>query len=118
MTPEELEANLNQFCGTENWYKHPFGCFTYTDGVKYLATEAKAYWLIDAIASHQKKARKSSAGDFQIWELVTADHKATLTCRDDDSHEVIQQEIEYTDFPLPYMKLWLTDSVLLLPSEY
>jgi hypothetical protein len=118
MNAEELQSGLDQCCGSEHWYRQPLGGFTYTDGVKFLAVEANAYWLIDLIASHQKAVKRSSAADFQVWELRVESASAVATCRDDDKNEVVRQEIPYTDFPLPYIKLWLTDEVLLLPSEY
>ena len=45
------ESDLSQFIGTENYYRHWTGHGVYTDGVKYLAEKAGAYWLIDAILS-------------------------------------------------------------------
>lgn len=44
-------ADLDQFTGSENWHRH--WCnrhVTYTDGAKYLADNAGAYWLLDEIA--------------------------------------------------------------------
>jgi len=36
LTAGQLESNLSQFYGTENYYKHWTGAIVYTDGVKYL----------------------------------------------------------------------------------
>lgn len=115
------EDDLSQFTGTDNWYRHWMG-FTYTDGVKYVADEADAYWLLDAIGSYQKE--KMVAGnrrlqEFQLWELNVEDHKGILTLREDSGQPiVVEQHIEYTDFPLAYIKLYLEGGVLLLPSEH
>ena len=107
------ESDLAQFTCTENYYRHPFG-ITYTDGVKFMAEKAEAYWLIDAIASYQSKE------PFQLWELaVKDDRSAVLTARtDSDQDPFITQEIPYTDFPMERITLWVSDGVLLLPSEY
>lgn len=43
------QTELDAFVGTENIYQHPFGIY-YTDGIKYLATQGQAFWLLDAIA--------------------------------------------------------------------
>ncbi len=43
-----LEDELEQFYGTEKWYRH-FTGLVYTDGIKYLAENAGAYWLIDLV---------------------------------------------------------------------
>lgn len=120
----KTEQDLNQFTGTEHYYKHPLFGFNYTDGVKYMAEKAGAYWLLDAIGSYQMG--KIRAVPFQIWRLEKADNAlfpikngAILTMKEDcDMPVLIKQEIEYTDFPLESIELWLIDGVLLLKSEY
>ena len=104
---------LGQFTGTEQWYKHWTGCL-FTDGVKYMAGKAGAFWLLDVIFSYRRKE------PFQIWTLkVKADKSAVVTMREDTGQPVkVRQVIPYTDFPLPEIKLFLIDNVLLLPSEY
>jgi hypothetical protein len=117
---KELSLNLEQFIGTEQWWKHWLPGLVYTDGVKYLAEQAGAHWLIDVVASYRRKE------PFQIWELKVCpspengtSRAATVTMIEDtDQPELVRQEIPYTDFPLDYIKLYLIDGVLLLPSEY
>jgi hypothetical protein len=95
------------------------------DGIDYLAEDAGAYWLIGAIASYQgsKRIRQDPRlMDFQLWELtVTAkdgEHSAVLTRREDSGQPArITQWIEYTDFPLDSIKLYLEGGTLRLPSE-
>ena len=116
-------AALAQFTGTENWYRYSLGRqFLYTDGVKYVAEEAGAYWLIDAIISHQYDPRiKSNQGiqEFQLWNLeVQEDCSAILICEDGNNIKILTQKIPFTDFPLPKIKFYLKDNILLLPSEY
>jgi hypothetical protein len=42
-----------------------------------------------------------------------------LTCREDTGNKpLISQSIEFSDFPLEYIKIWVIDKVALLPSEY
>jgi hypothetical protein len=121
---EALQDALAHCCGSENWYQHWMNArFRYTDGVKLLADRAGAYWLLDAIVSHQtsKQIRSSkSLQEFQLWELkVNADQSCVLTCRvDSDMPPVVAQSIEYTDFPLDYIKMYVEDGVILLPSEH
>jgi hypothetical protein len=115
------EFELNQFSGTSQHYKHFLNQFVYTDGVQYLASEAKAYWLIDAIASHQIPLLKDETlKRFQIWKLVVNLEKKTakLMCERDVNDVVVTQDIAYTDFPLAEVKLYLATGVLMLPSEY
>ena len=118
ITRETLEADLAQFCGSETVYKHWLGLI-YTDGVKYLAEKAGAYWLIDLVASHQRGKLRQEP--FQVWTLTVNLKKQTARaeCRADSDTPILKaQNIEYTDFPLPSIKLWLVDGVLMLPSEY
>jgi hypothetical protein len=114
--------NLEQFTGTEHYYKHWAKEIVYTDGVKYLAEKAHAYWLIDIIASYRRKAPEP----FQLWTLEKVqnidDHTIKhwlLTMKEDSNQPVkVKQVIGYSDFPLDEIKLYLIDGVLLLPSEY
>lgn len=111
--------NLDQFTGTDNYYRHQSGLM-YTDGIQYLAEEGKAYWLLDAIGSYQAQLKKNQRlQEFQLWELRVQDRQAVLTCKEDsDCPDVVRQEIEYTDFPLEYVKVYVEGGVILLPSEH
>lgn len=123
MTPEEkknaLLANLPQFTGTENWYRHSLNHeITYTDGVKYMAEIAGAYWLIDEIAIANKHVKAVVREDFQTWKLKAKGSKAKLTCGDGNGHVVYSKKIDFTDFPLDEIILYCTNNVILLTSEY
>jgi len=119
-TADELEQALRQFTGTEEYHRHWLGRITFTEGVHFLAEKAGAFWLIDLIASHQD--RRLSNEEFQIWALTVNRDKrpmAMATCQADTDEPILRkQKIEYTDFPLPTIKLWLIKGVLMLPSEY
>ncbi len=107
------QNDLKQFTGTEHYYKHWFGGYVYTDGVKYTEEVGKCSWLINAIFSYRRTE------PFQIWTLDKIGSKAVLTMKEDsNTPELVRQEIGYTDFPIDSIKLYLIDKVLLLPSEY
>ena len=113
------EEDLMQFTGTEKYYNYLCG-LKLTDGVHYLATEGKCFWLLDIIASYQPEYHRVP---FQLWELNIdeAEDKRTavVTMREDSNKKaLVTQRIPYTDFPLDYIKLYLIDKVILLPSEY
>ncbi len=114
------EADLQQFTGTEQWYRHGINrAVLFTDGAKYVADTAGAYWLLDEIAIIQLYNKKVSNEAFQVWKLhVHEDQSATLTCDDGNSNIVYTKKILYTDFPLKEIKVYFTDNVILLPSEY
>ena len=124
----ELVANLPRFTGSETYIDLPYpwllSRLLITDGTKYLAEKARAFWLLDAIASHQLDLKVAGAA-FQVWELiVNADQKAVLTCRDGNETMLARQEIPHTDFPLEHITLYasrddsLGGRVVMLTSEY
>ena len=124
INPDQFIADLRQFTGTTQWHRWSrLTRLVCTDGAKYLAEEAGAYWLLDAIASHQNApALKGSQRlqELQIWLLtVNADKSCRLTCAEDSNiAPVVVQNIEFTDFPLKEAKLYVCNNVVLLPSEY
>jgi hypothetical protein len=114
-----VEGDLDQFTGSETWYQHNIiRTVTYTDGAKHVADAGEAYWLLDEIALAQRYDRKVAAEGFQVWKLAVTNHVGMLTCDDGNGNIVKAKEIPYTDFPLPEIKLYCTDGVILLPSEY
>jgi len=125
----ELEASLPHFTGTESYVnlRYPWlrgQKFLLTEGAKYLAETAGAFWLMDAIASHQTN-RQVAAEPFQTWELtISPSQQAVLACTDGDRHELVRQEIAYSDFPLDKITLYAEQSdylggrVVMLTSEY
>lgn len=117
-TPENLSADLDGFIGTEHYYRYLIGT-KLTDGTKFLADKAKAYWLMDAIASYQMYPNVRNMG-IQFWTLtVKPNRSAKLELWDDIPGTRIKiQTIPYTDFPLPKITLYCQDGVIFLPSEH
>jgi hypothetical protein len=112
-------SDLRQFTGTDQWYRHSLNRnVLYTDGVQYLAEHAGAYWLIDEIAIAQRYETRVKAEEFQSWKLVVTNSTATLSCDDGNGNVVFSKHIEFTDFPLPEIELWVEGNVILLPSEH
>jgi hypothetical protein len=114
------KADLRQFTGTDNWYRHPINRkVMFTDGAKHIADAGGAYWLLDEIALIQPYDKAVAAEEFQVWKLqVRADQTATLACEDGNGNAVFKKEIEFTDFPLDEITLWFANDVIFLPSEY
>ena len=120
MTKTITKADLMQFTGSENWYRHGLNrAVLFTDGAKYVADTAGAYWLLDEIALAQRYEKAVAGEAFQCWRLtVSPDHTATLACEDGNGRAVYSKGIEFTDFPLSEIALWFTNNTILLPSEY
>jgi hypothetical protein len=112
--------DLGQFTGSERWYRHGINRLgLHTDGVKYLADTASAYWLLDEIAIVQRCEARAALAEFQVWRLtVNHDRSALLTADDGNDNIIYREEIAYSDFPLDDIKLYYSNNTILLPSEY
>lgn len=119
-TPTLTQADLRQFTGSEHWYRHGLNRkVLFTDGAKYMADTAGAYWLLDEIALIQPYDKRVAATVFQVWTLALRPNQtATLTCEDGNGHTVFTKPIAYTDFPLDEITLYFANNVIYLPSEH
>ena len=143
MEADKLRAQLAHYHGTNEYHRMTHSpSFLATDGVRFLADEAGAHWLVTAVGSYQGHGWAERA-PFQVWRLRLDDEGpgAVLEAGDDTTEDgtelvhysrgagsrvevsgpAIRQVIPYTDFPLPEIKLIVEDSftyrVLMLPSE-
>ena len=125
MTPEELLRALAGFTGSDTLTRHGLTRrVLMSKGVVFLAEQAQAHWLTDLIVAHQVDPRVRFE-PFQVWTLTVdaATRSAVATMTDGNSKlPVTQQEIPWTDFPLPEVTLWLVQEgelwIMLLPGEY
>jgi hypothetical protein len=110
---------MSQFSGSEHWYRFGLTSITCTDGAKYVADTAGAYWLLDEIALAQKYVRAVAVEEFQVWKLtVNEDDSAKLICEDGNYNVVFTKAIAFTDFPKEGVTLWFANDVIYLPSEH
>jgi hypothetical protein len=91
-----------------------------TDGAKYVAEHAQAYWLMDAIASYLPALVNHER--FLVASLAVKNQSALLWITDGNYKDIASQRISYTDFPMSDITLfacWADDCwALMLPSEY
>jgi hypothetical protein len=124
LSAQQFEAVLGNFIGSQKLYHRetPLGRIEYTDGIFFLQQNG-CLWLIDAIASYQTQEFKS-LDDRQFWKLrVDLDtHSGKLICDDGNGNVRVTQEIEFTDFPLSkldiYVEIQENCVFLCLMSEY
>ena len=130
--PAALVDQLRQFTGSERFYRHPLNrLVVYTEGVHFLAEQAEAFWLIDAIVSyfgtplmHQAIAADERLEGMQFWSLrVEPNSRACLVCQADAGEPAaIIKVVPYTDFPLDRIDIWAGFNgefwTLYLPSEH
>jgi hypothetical protein len=135
MEAAKLRAALPSFTGTTTWTRYSPALFRQlllTDGVKFLADNAGAYWLCDAIGSHifTNPRLSPQLEYFQVWTFRRAaineldkPHRLWVT-NGNDKKAIVEQLIDYSSFPLPEIVLWavwdegMDAFVLMLPSEY
>jgi hypothetical protein len=118
--------DLDSFLEMGNLYRRtPLSNVVYTDGVKYMADEAGADWLIDEIVLAQRRPRVAGE-EFQTWKLkVEPSQQASLTCfraaplsEDGGDDVVYKKRIDFTDFPIDEISLYCVRGTLMLPNEY
>lgn len=114
-----LLSDLEQFTGTTQYYFLPYlPTYKYTDGVRYVAQNGQAFWLLDEIFFSQKEEALQGQ-HFQAWKLeVQEDKSALLSCEDGNYRSLFSKKIPHTDFPLEKIEFFFIDGFLILPSEY
>lgn len=91
-----------------------------TDGAKYVAEKAGAWWLMDRVLLGAPEWLLEGDG-FCIIELLVKDSKGKLIVENGDGGLLHDEDIKYTDFPEPGIRFFLQDGsepVLMLQSEY
>lgn len=125
MNAAELQAHLAHFSGSATFTRHGLvRSVLMTEGIAFLAQAAQSHWLTDAIASYVHDPQ-ANAEPFQAWHLAVdeATRRAKLAMTDGNSERaVITQDLDYTDFPLKEITIWLVAEgprwIMMLPSEY
>jgi len=124
------EHELRQFTGSELFYQHRRN-LVYTEGVRHVANQGGAYWLIDAISSWigsqafvEASHQDDRIGFLHFWNLEVHDDKAAVLAGRADSPDepFIVQSIPYSDFPLKQIEIWAAHDgrrwTLYLPCEH
>jgi len=122
MDKKQILEKLEQFHGTENYYKSTFGKLKLTDGINWLRNELNCYWLIDIIESVQHLSKVKENRKFIVWKIeVYEDKSFKVTSWKDVPYEsdlIYEQKGKYTDFPLKDFEFYQINDVLLLKGEY
>ncbi len=111
---------MTHFTGSDTFYRYGFaGDVLFTEGVKYLADAAEAYWLLDLISLANVYEAKVREEEFQLWTLtVRGNATDVVTCDDGNGSLVYEQVLDFTDFPEPGIRLYFCNGTILLPNEY
>ncbi|MDO7173178.1 DUF6876 family protein [Mariniflexile sp. AS56] len=120
----KIKAELQQFVGSETFYKIPLIGTRFTDGIKYLADNAECFWLVtDASVIAKSLMTKSYfvTVDFKrLSEKEREEKQCDAIINYSDGNDNIFETHRYniTDFPLDELRLFFVDNTLMLPSEY
>ena len=115
---ELLLKELGQFAGETVWYKPLlYPLFLYTKGVRYLASHADCFWLLDFIFSNQLLPAIAEQ-EFQVWTIVKDGNKAAITVGDENDNIIETFTLSNTSFPLKKYTLWFIQGRLILKTEY
>lgn len=115
----ELRNGLANFYGTDGYHFNPlYRWMNYTDGVKFFAGNAGngAYWLLDILGTELKTL--SSIVDFLHIKFIVANCAGDIEVEDGNGQALWCRSLDYTDCPEGVWEFYLTNDVLLLPSEY
>lgn len=110
-------AEFEAFYGTTAYYQFFLGTVL-TDGVKHLADQYQCFWFLSEIAIRRKEHQKEP---FQVWKLkrVASGSSAFVITATNGNRKTLETvEIPVSDFKAGEVEVWLTDDVMLLPSEY
>jgi len=123
---KDLIFDFTAFTGSLNQYSHKLPMtpeLRLTDGTKAFAERMGAYWFMDIIATEFLPLL--SEEDYIIFIQVTVDdtNSAVIVGTDGDKGDgpkiLHTRVIEYTDLPPNSgFKFYLSDGLLMLPSEY
>lgn len=124
LTHNQLLNDLQQFYGTEAWYRiSPFTDVLITDGVKFFAEKCNCFWLFqDFIGLEGYSESKKQGYTFTVVDVVVDnDHIVNIKFSSDTDRkpywQAKQQDLlEY--IPIGEYRFYLEHNVILLPSEH
>lgn len=119
MNQNELENELNNHTGTSAYHVNPwYRWLKYTDGVKSFAhySGGGAYWFLDIIGTELKQL--ATEQDFLCITLKSERFRGHISVTDGNDKTLYQKKIPFTDCPTGEYTFFLTNGVMMLPSEY
>ena len=123
---KDLIFDFTAFTGSLNQYSHKLPMtpeLRLTDGTKSFAEKMGAYWFMDIIATEFLPLLSEEDYIIFIEVTVDSDNGAVIIGTDGDKGDgpkiLHTRVIEYTDLPPNSgFKFYLSDGLLMLPSEY
>ncbi len=125
MNTQISPSDLNQFTGTENYFKTQIPNLWYTDGCQFLFQQAQCYWLLDEIQYAIMSDKKVKPEEFILIEVKVKDNTAGIFVTDGNLRSLFRKHIEYTDMPSGDWKMYVEiaecggviGKLIMIPSE-
>lgn len=125
MTVAEKLPDLDHFTGTAAYHRHRIlGQMTVllTDGAKYVAENAGAWWLMDLAAISGRQWLLEGNGFATLTVTATKEGTGAIKVTDGNENVIEEQQIEFTDFPEGSVTFFISphldEPVFYLRSEY
>ncbi len=109
---------LEQFRGTEQWFTDNITGIKYTDGIKYIMDNGASWFASDTFVNITFLEQLEGEEFLHIKVKKLADSEADYTIDDGNDNILYSQHIPFTDLNVPELRMYFTDNVLMLPSEY
>ena len=110
-----LQAELQQYYGTEKYYRLNFTPIVATDGVKAFADKGGAYWAVDEMCVRAVQLRQPFLA---VTITSKKNSKAIITYEDGNGNQLKQDKVPWTDLEAGTYEFFITDNVIMLTSEY
>ena len=106
---------ISQYYGTQQYY-NLLGVLV-TEGVKYVVDNGYSWFVTDAIAVIKCVAKVRAEPFLTVNLKLTAENEADLIIEDGNYNKLYRQHYDFTDAKRE-LKLFYTDNVLMLNTEY
>jgi len=116
MDKQKIKDDLQLFTGSEKLYRFIFfHNLFYTEGVRYIQNECKAYWLIYVIVYNC--TRKLAPLEFFRIKFTVNNNYGVLSFDDGNGNILATVDFPNTDFPLDEIVFYFENSTIYLSSE-
>lgn len=120
--------DLQQFTGTENYFKSQLSTFWYTDGCQFFFKNGGnqgAYWVLDVVQFEVLHHNTIKYEEFVVVEIDVNHNKAVIKVQDGNDKYLFEMNIEYTDLSDGMWKFYIevaecggvSGKLMMLPSE-
>lgn len=125
MNKSDLEFELSQFIGTENYYR--FNSLkrndVLTDGTMHLADQANCFWLMDEVSELIRRPQITDAVSGLLVAKIkkSKNDSAVIEIQDGNYNKLTSKKIEFTDFVFDEFSFFVSKgdlNVYMLKSEY